>query len=465
MQFKMTMKMMGLGDFLHWCAWFIEFVFVFMVMALVMICGWKLGGVFAHSNVGLLFLVYMTYAIVLATFCFLLSSFFSKSATASIFILIIWCMTFVPYYINIKNSKSYQYMAGLSFNTAMFYFIDILYNREALEQGIQPENYYEPVWFEKKIGLVDCIYMLILDFVIYAIIAWYLNKIFPGNYGIPAKWYFPFDGILNLNSEIRPVFGTFESGDNFEKGPEGQQPAIRVIGLTKIYSNASVGLDSVNMNMYDNEITVLLGENGAGKSTFLSVLTGLFPPTNGTAIMNKFDIRTHMDLIHESLGVCPQQNILFDLLTVEEHLLFFSKLKGCRTAEAKYESTKYITQLDMKEIANARVGSISMGMKRRVCLAIALCGDSKVVLCDEPTAGMDPLARKGVWDLLQVEKASRIIVLSTHIMDEADVLADRVAILQRGKLKCYGTPTFLKNLYGGSKFKLVRKQLFSECSS
>lgn len=455
MQFKEAMKMMGLGDFLHWCAWFIEFVVIFMVMAIVMICGWKISNVFAYSNVGILIAVFLAYGVAFSTFCFMLSSIFSNSATATIFVLLIWCVSFVPYYLTWNDRLIHKYLAGLSLNTAMFFFIDILYNREALEEGVKPQNYSEPVWFEHNVSVADCVYMLLVDFFLYSLIAWYLNKVFPGPYGIPARWYFPFEGCFRLNKNIRPVYGTFESGANYENGPEGKQPSIKVVGLTKIYSNATVGLDGITMNIFDNEITVLLGENGAGKSTLLSVLTGLYPPTNGTAIISDFDIRSHMDLIHESLGVCPQHNILFNLLTVEEHLVFFSKLKGCRMAEARYEASKYITQLDMREKAEALVETISMGMKRRLCLAIALCGDSKVILADEPTTGMDPIARKAVWDLLQVEKSTRIIVMSTHNMEEADVLADRVAILQSGKLKCYGSPKFLKNLYGGAKFKLV----------
>lgn len=456
MQFKEAMKMMGLGDFLHWCAWFIEFLVIFLLMAIILIVGWKFGHIFEYSHVGMLFLVYLVYALAFATFCFLLSSIFSKSATASIFILLLWSASFVPYFLTYRQStRSMKYLSGLSLNTAMFYFIDILYNREALQQGVRLGNFYDPVWFEDNISVADCVQMFTIDWLIYAIFAWYMNKVFPGQYGIPAKWYFPFAGLCKFSVEPRPIHGTFQPAENVEKGPEGKLAAIKIIALTKIYTNTTVGLDGVTMDVFDNEITVLLGENGAGKSTLLSVLTGLYPPTNGTALVNSFDIRSHMDLIHESLGVCPQHNILFDALTVEEHLLFFSKLKGCPSAAAQYEATKYIQQLDMKEKADEPVKTLPMGMKRRLCLAIALCGDSKVVLADEPTAGMDPVARKAVWDLLQVEKATRIIILSTHIMEEADVLADRVAILQSGKLKCYGTPGFLKTLYGGAKFKLV----------
>lgn len=453
MQLSEAMKMMGLGDFLHWCAWFLEFVFVFMAITLVMVMVWKFGRIFPYSHLGLMFSLFIVYAMAFASFCFLISSLFNKSDTATIFVLLIWCLSFVPYFLAWNSSLSVKYLAGLSLNTAVYFFIDILYNYESLEQGVQPRNFHDPPWFEHNISVADCFQMLAIDFALYTLLAWYLSNVFPGRYGIPVKWYFPLSVFFRYSA--LPVAGTFESGENFEKGPEGKLATIKIIGLTKIYSNATVGLDAVNMNVYNNEITVLLGENGAGKSTLLSVLTGLYPPTTGTATINDYDIRDHMDFIHESLGVCPQTDILFNLLTVEEHLIFFSKLKGCGYAEAKYEANKYITQLDLTDKTNTLVRSLSLGMKRKLCLAIALCGDSKIVLADEPTSGMDPNSRKAVWDLLQVEKYNRLILMSTHNMEEADVLADRVAILNNGKLTCYGTPKFLKDLYGGSQYKLV----------
>lgn len=160
------------------------------------------------------------------------------------------------------------------------------------------------------------------------------------------------------------------------------------------------------------------------------------------------DIRVDMPGVRASLGLCPQHNILFDDLTVSEHIYFFSKLKGLNKKEIDCEIDKYINVLELVPKAKARAKTLSGGMKRKLSVCVALCGNSKVVILDEPTAGMDPAARRALWDLLQIEKKNRTMLLSTHFMDEADLLGDRIAIMAGGTLQCCGSSFFLKKRYG-----------------
>ena len=199
---------------------------------------------------------------------------------------------------------------------------------------------------------------------------------------------------------------------------------------------------------FPGEITTLLGHNGAGKTTTMSVLTGLYSPTAGEATVGGHSIKGGMDRVRESLGLCPQHNMLFEDLTVREHFVFFGMLKGMAKSAAEAEGSKYITMLNLEPKRNVNVTSLSGGMKRKVNLGIALIGDSKVVMLDEPTSGMDPEARRGMWDLLTSLKKDRTILLTTHFMEEADVLGDRIAIMARGKVQCYGSPFFLKQRLG-----------------
>lgn len=198
-----------------------------------------------------------------------------------------------------------------------------------------------------------------------------------------------------------------------------------------------------------DQITVLLGHNGAGKSTTMSMLTGLFSPTAGTAYIDGKDIRTDLNSIRGSLGLCPQHNVLFNELTVREHITFFSKLKGLKKkSEIEEQIRKYVNLLELMPKINAQSSTLSGGMKRKLSIGIALCGDSKIVMCDEPTSGMDPAARRALWDLLIQEKKGRTILLTTHFMDEADVLGDRIAIMAEGDLKTVGSSFFLKKKFG-----------------
>lgn len=212
---------------------------------------------------------------------------------------------------------------------------------------------------------------------------------------------------------------------------------------------------SLNLNMYEGQITVLLGHNGAGKTTTMSMLTGMFPPTRGTAIVGGHDVRTSIQRVRDSMGLCLQHNVLFDNLTVREHLYFFGKLKGLASDQIDAEINNYIKLLELEDKIDARSSTLSGGMKRKLSVGMALCGSSKVVMLDEPTAGMDPSARRAIWNLLQKQKHGRTILLTTHFMDEADLLGDRIAIMSAGTLQCCGSSFFLKKRYGAGYYLIM----------
>jgi ATP-binding cassette, subfamily A (ABC1), member 3 len=192
----------------------------------------------------------------------------------------------------------------------------------------------------------------------------------------------------------------------------------------------------------------LLGHNGAGKTTTMSMLTGMIPPSSGTALISGKDIRNDIDKVRGSLGLCPQHNILFDELTVREHIQFYSRLKGMKKHDTESEVQKYVTLLELENKIDMESKTLSGGMQRKLSVGVALCAGSKVVLCDEPTSGIDPAARRALWDLLLKEKKGRTILLSTHFMDEADILGDRIAIMAEGELKAVGSSFYLKKKFG-----------------
>lgn len=155
-----------------------------------------------------------------------------------------------------------------------------------------------------------------------------------------------------------------------------------------------------------------------------------------------------------SLGICPQHNVLFDEMSVADHIRFFTRIKGLGKDEVEAEVTKYLKLIELEDKKNAPSFTLSGGMKRKLSACCALSGNTKVVLFDEPSSGMDPAARRQLWDMLLKEKVGRTILLTTHFMDEADVLGDRIAIMCDGELRCYGTSFFLKKYYGCG-YKLV----------
>ena len=218
-------------------------------------------------------------------------------------------------------------------------------------------------------------------------------------------------------------------------------------------------MDGLDLDMYEGQISMLLGLNGAGKSTTFSMLTGLIPQTKGFASVLGIDISTGMDRIRKSMGVCPQHDVLWGELTVKEHLQFFAALKGVAADEVDTEVAQKIREVGLTEKVDAPTSSLSGGMKRKLSVAIALIGGSKVVFLDECTSGMDPWSRRSTWEVIQNNKDGRLIVMTTHFMDEADILGDRIAIMADGRVRCCGSSMFLKQHFGvGYNLTMVKEQ-------
>lgn len=184
--------------------------------------------------------------------------------------------------------------------------------------------------------------------------------------------------------------------------------------------------------MYNGQIFALLGHNGAGKTTTISMLTGLLSPSGGHCEVFGKDLFHEMTDVRHFLGVCPQHDILFDLLTPEEHLDIFCDFKGVDKKAKKEEIKKMLVDVDVVAGKDTIAKNLSGGNRRKLSVAIALIGGSKLVLLDEPTAGMDLSARRKLWNMLKNYKNNRIIILTTHYMDEADILGDRIGIMTGG---------------------------------
>lgn len=228
---------------------------------------------------------------------------------------------------------------------------------------------------------------------------------------------------------------------------------ISCYSLRKVYADGKVAINNLTFAIHNDECFGLLGPNGAGKSTTISVLTGLFRPSSGTATIGGHDILTNMPDIYRRMAVCPQFDILWPQLTVREHMLFYCRLKGVAPNQerAAAEAAAGAVRLGFK--LDKRVSTLSGGQKRRVSLGISLIGNPAVVFLDEPTTGLDPETKRLMWQLIERSKAGRVIVLTTHSMDEADALCSRIGIMANGELRCLGSNVHLKKAFSDG-FKL-----------
>ncbi|VDL87414.1 unnamed protein product, partial [Nippostrongylus brasiliensis] len=223
---------------------------------------------------------------------------------------------------------------------------------------------------------------------------------------------------------------------------------ISVNRLIKVWaSTGERAVDEMSMEAYVGQVTVLLGHNGAGKSTTFSVISGITAPTAGSVSIYDMDIQKDKSLCRKRIGLCPQANALFDKLSVDEHLWFVHGVKGA-SGSYKAEAEQLLGQLKLDEKSDELAMNLSGGQKRKLCVSMAIIGKSAVILLDEPTAGMDPGARRDVESLLESIKVDRTVLLTTHYMDEAELLGDRVAIMAKGRVYCCGTPQFLKKRFG-----------------
>jgi ATP-binding cassette, subfamily A (ABC1), member 3 len=321
-------------------------------------------------------------------------------------------------------------------------------------------------------SFVELLIFMVFGCVLLIAFTFYVENISPGEFGIAKKWYFPLSPLIkSLRKHLRYRTLSSEtilrerriSNSAYEDEPDSFKIGIQIKSLSKRFDDSKYAVNNLSLNLFEDQICVLLGHNGAGKTTTMSMLSGLFSPSSGTAFLNGKDIRTHPEEARESFGICPQNNVLFNELTVAEHLIFFCCLKGMTNAqELKQEVEYYTNLLELSDKTHEQSVNLSGGMKRKLSVAIALCGKAKICILDEPTSGMDPGARRALWDLLISEKKGRTILLSTHFMEEADILGDRIAIMSEGHLRTVGSSFFLKKKFGtGYKLTCVKSENFN----
>nr|XP_033770847.1 phospholipid-transporting ATPase ABCA1-like [Geotrypetes seraphini] len=467
---KEMVKMMGLENGTYWLSWFISSFLPFCISAFLLTLILKLGNVLQYSDgsVVFIFLVIFCYSTIMQ--CFFISVFFSKANLAAACGGIIYFVLYLPHVLLLAWQDYLKFpvkvIVSLLSTVAFGYGCDAFSRYEQQGIGIQWGNInVSPVEGERYSFLVSMI-MMLFDGCLYFLLTWYIENVFPGQYGIPRPWYFPFSRSYWCRVRITNETGTFlselETKNNalqvFEAEPTHLKQGVSIKNLVKIYKTGKkLAVDGLSVNFYEGQITSFLGHNGAGKTTTMSILTGLFPPSSGTALVHGRDIRTEMDSIRQDMGMCPQHNVLFEQLTVEEHIYFYARLKGCDSKQVKEEIDSMIKDTGLSDKRKDMVKSLSGGMQRKLSIAIAFVGGSKVVILDEPTAGVDPYARRGIWELLLKFKQGRTIILSTHHMDEADILGDRIVIISHGKLCCSGSSMFLKKCFGSGYFLTLVK--------
>ncbi|KAM4691855.1 ATP-binding cassette sub-family A member 9-like [Rhinophrynus dorsalis] len=470
-EIREIMKIMRLRDLAFWLSWGLLYIGYVLILANLMTLVTKY--VFVESSYGLILLLFFLYGIASICFTFMLSALFRNprvTAIAGFFITLF--LSALSLLLSMKDlPKAIEVLFSIFPPFAFSVGITQSFYMESDFQGV----YFADMTGDSSHMMFSCI-ILVVDSIFYMTIALYFDKILPDKHGMKYEPLFFLKSSYWRRNKMVPVRieneGSDEStsGEFVEKVPAdllGKQ-AIRINKVKKTYSGCDKKVEALrglDLDVYEGQITALLGHSGAGKTTLLNILSGMCSSSSGSAIVYNYKVSDMGDLeeIKKRAGFCPQFDVKFDPLTVMENLRVFARIKGIPSNEVEKEVKKVISDLQMNDIENIEADKLSGGQKRKLTLGIAILGDPQVLLLDEPSAGLDPCSRHHIWTILKERKANRVTLFSTQFMDEADILADRKAVISNGRLKCVGSSLFLKRKWGIGYH--LRMQVPSSCDT
>jgi ABC-type multidrug transport system ATPase subunit len=409
-----------------------------------------------------IFITFFLWGHTLVCFSFLFYSFFSRSRSATT-VGYIWVFAtgilaaqiITQYFRNTNTPGIIVFFLSVVPQFAMYRGLFIFSNGVAFTR---PGLSFQDA-LDKGLGQVWGFF--VVEALICLILGIYLEAVLPTGYGVKKHPLFFFQKSFwcgskqNFKTSVQSeVAGEPEDVARARKrlAEHSNEYLLRIEDLHKVHPGSNgvpdkVAVKSLALGVHYGECFGFLGPNGAGKSTTISILSGLYPATGGTAVVNGYDLRTDIEQIHQMMGVCPQDNVLWEDLTAEEHLLFFGRIKNMRGKELDNAVQANLEAVNLWG-ESKRAGQFSGGMKRRLAVACAFMGNPKLVLLDEPSTGLDPASRRQLWDLIVAKKKECAMLLTTHHMEEADALSDRIAIFVSGQLKCLGSSAELKSRYG-----------------
>ncbi|KAG3115661.1 ABC transporter A family member 1 [Phytophthora idaei] len=471
------LKILGMSESAIIVSWYITYLIIFVLSAILQAIA-SSAGLFPNSDPVLIFIFFLLFSLSVLSFGFFMSTLFSRSRTGSFAgMVLFFFMYFVSSGFSSTSSINSKTGACLLPPVALAFGVQTLATAESTGVGM---SFASSSTIVNNFKFGSAIGMLFFDVFLYTLAGLYFERVIPREYGTVEKWYFPLQPsywmhAVRSRSKVNDVANNVVNGSyavldiqnpNMEDASEdlrlqersGEALVIRDIKKEfAVPGGVKYAARGVSLAMYKDQITCLLGHNGAGKTTLISMLTGMTAPSSGDASFRGLSLMNDMGEIRQSLGLCFQHDVLYSELTVAEHLLFYGRVKGYRGAALREEVNTKIIEVGLTEKRRVFAGSLSGGMKRKLSVAICLLGDSSLVFLDEPTSGMDPYSRRSTWEILLNNRANRVMVLTTHFMDEADILGDRIAIMAEGQLRCCGSSLFLKNRYGaGYNFTLVK---------
>ncbi|KAL9241235.1 hypothetical protein vseg_015366 [Gypsophila vaccaria] len=481
---RIMMKMHGLGDGPYWT---ISYAYFLAVSVIYMICFVIFGSliglkIFTTNDYSIQFVFYFLYINLQIAVAFLVAPVFTDVLSARA---VGYLLTFGT---GLLGGFLFQFFIEDTSFPRVWIIVMELYPGFSLYRGIYELGQYSFLgaimgtdgmrWKnlnDDRNGMKEVLIIMFVEWLILLPVAYYIDRAISSGSSVLKNPLFFLRNFRKKSTSVsrRPslrrqgskVFVEMEKADVVQERERVEQMilesssgnSIICDNLRKIYPGRDgnppkLAVKGLSLGVSRGECFGMLGPNGAGKTSFISMMIGLTKPTSGKALVEGLDIGTQMNEIYTSMGVCPQHDLLWETLTGREHLLFYGRLKnlkGSALEQAVEDSLKSVN-LFHGGVGDKFAGKYSGGMKRRLSVAISLIGDPKVVYMDEPSTGLDPASRNNLWNVVKQAKQGRAIILTTHSMEEAEVLCDRIGIFVDGGLQCIGNPKQLKGRYGGT---------------
>ena len=490
---RSAMLMIGLSRNSLWLSWLIWAVVINTASCCCcMATGYAMGfNYFQSSDPTLVFFMFWLFGMAMTAFSFCASTATKNERIAVVLGFMIFIVgTFFQlvvaagtvYFYDPEVSPVYRWMLYHypPFNFAKI-FLDIglrIGTKSFLGAGVD----YHYSWAELYAGAyptIDNYYYLVGNFFEYCALAWYLDYVLSTDQGVPKRWGFIFEksfwgygeearahkeALLRARAINQTSDAELEMRD-FDGGSVDGRVAVEIEGLEKTFPAGFVdklmgdtqdvhAVRGTSMRIKHGSLFCLLGPNGAGKTTTINILTGKYQQTGGTAKIFGMDVATQTEAIREVIGVCPQHDILWPELTAREHLTMFADIKGYSQAEIPRVVQEKLEEVLLSLVADMPAGTYSGGMRRRLSIGISTIGNPKLIFMDEPSTGTDPGNRRMIWNLVLNVKKRSTVILTTHSMEEADLLSDEMVVMMDGLVEARGNALSLKNEYGIG-FRLV----------
>jgi ABC-type multidrug transport system ATPase subunit len=483
LKLRESMRVMGLIDGVYWASWIVLNVVMNVLAAFLLIAAGQIFRLplFVKNDFGTYAVLLILFAISMVPIGLLLSVLVDQASTAT-------TAGFAVYLVGslIQSFSGILYLesSGTAAATAFSLFPFVVFGKGIADLAAATTNEYQAgIRWSARFNndwwpMQKTYYFLIGDFFIYLFIALYLDNVIyskrPFYFFLTKSYWF---GVQKRSAAKKSKSakkqkkatkaGAYEVDmlDDDVEAEEmmvasGDVPASKAVVLDRLSMTYSTNrylccgnvsfraVKDVSVTMDAGQLFCLLGHNGAGKSTTIGMLTGLLTPTGGDATILGHSIIDSMDQIRENMGVCPQHDVLWPQLTAREHLELYAGFKRLYGDDMLKDVAERLEDVALTAAADTPCGNYSGGMKRRLSVSIALIGDPKIVFLDEPTTGMDPVSRRQVWNLIERVKRGRVTLLTTHSMEEADVLGDRITIMKGGRLAALGSSMQLKRKFG-----------------